>query len=188
MAFDWGQYLSVIEFEYRCLASRIQPAVLHGERVAGGAASEERSSSPCSPSAHRRASHVASVRTLTPAAVAASATHHQPASPRSTSRRRLRRQVPRVTVKLHTGLLELVAWQLQASGEARLNNLLRNYKISRRDRYLGVGPLSPGSWLHDGDVPHRLRRHRRGRRSAYVPPLAPLRGRAGGCRSPAPEG
>jgi len=53
---------------------------------------DERSTSPASPSARHLASHFAAVRSLTPAASAASASHH-PTPTRSTNSRRLFGQV-----------------------------------------------------------------------------------------------
>ena len=88
---------------------------------------DERSSSPASPSARHLASHFETVRSLTPAAAAASASDH-PDSILATIRRRLFGQV----LALACNCIRCPPWDWwpktpPASKGARMNNLLRNY-------------------------------------------------------------
>ena len=88
---------------------------------------DERSTSPASPSERHLASHFAAVRSLTPAAAAASASDH-PAPTRSTNNRRLFGQV----LALACNFIRCPPWDWwpktpPASKGTRMNNVVRNY-------------------------------------------------------------
>jgi hypothetical protein len=89
---------------------------------------EDRSTRPASPSARHLASHFAAVRSLTPAAAAASASDH-PAATLSTIKRRLLGHV----LALACNFIRCPPWNwvgvrhLPASKGARMNNVVRNY-------------------------------------------------------------
>jgi len=97
-------------------------------RLATSAGADERSNRPSGPSARWRASHLRAVRSLTPAAAAASISDHPATSIRSTNNSRpftLRRALACNFIRCPPW-----NWRLRhqpASKEARMNNVLRFY-------------------------------------------------------------
>src|SRR5215475_1912777 len=97
-----------------------------GKRLGLPLGAELRSERPASPSARQRARHLAAVRSLTPAASAASVSD-QPPSRRSMSRRLLFGQV-RALAWSFIRVLLVGGWVAPpAFKEARMNNVVRSY-------------------------------------------------------------